>query len=207
MKRCPISQIMRKMPIKTTRTIYHMCMQAKSLQWCTHAKSLQWYMHAKSLQWCPALCDRVDCRPPDVSVPGILQARILEWVPMPSSRGSSQPRDQTQSLMSPAFVGRFCTTSAVHQFTNIINLTYHWEAPYDTELSLLDIYPKEIKICLRKHLYMNVYSSIIYNSQKLETTQVLISEWKNKFGTYIPRDTTQHRNNILYLYVLIHSTI
>lgn len=63
-----------------------------------------------------------------------------------------------------------------------------------TPNSLLDIYPKEMRICLRKHFHMNVYSSIIYNSQKLETTQVLISEWKNKFGIYIPWDTTQHRN-------------
>ena len=77
-------------------------------------------------------------------------------------------------------------------FINV--LTYHWEAPYDTEISLLDNYPKEIKICLHKYFYMNVYSSIIYNSQKLGTTQVLISEWKNKFGIYIPWDATQHRN-------------
>ena len=32
----------------------------------------------------------------DYTVHGILQARILEWVAMPSSKGSSQPRDQTQ---------------------------------------------------------------------------------------------------------------
>ena len=38
----------------------------------------------------------MDCGPPGSSVHGILQARILEWVAMPSSRGSSQPRDQTQ---------------------------------------------------------------------------------------------------------------
>ena len=37
----------------------------------------------------------VDCSPPGSSVHGILQARILEWVAIPSSRGSSQPRDQT----------------------------------------------------------------------------------------------------------------
>ena len=43
----------------------------------------------------PTLCDLVDCSPPGSSVHGILQARILEWVAMPSSRGSSQPRDQT----------------------------------------------------------------------------------------------------------------
>ena len=37
----------------------------------------------------------LDCSPPGYSVHGILQARILEWVAMPSSGGSSQPRDQT----------------------------------------------------------------------------------------------------------------
>ena len=42
----------------------------------------------------PALCNPMDCSPPRSSVHGILQARILEWVAMPSSRGSSQPRDQ-----------------------------------------------------------------------------------------------------------------
>ena len=42
------------------------------------------------------LCDPMDCSPPGSSVYGILQARILEWVAMPSFRGSSQPRDQTQ---------------------------------------------------------------------------------------------------------------
>ena len=47
------------------------------------------------LQLCLTLCDPMDCSPPGSSVHGILQARILEWVAMPSSRGSSQPRDQT----------------------------------------------------------------------------------------------------------------
>ena len=43
-------------------------------------------------QSCLTLCDCMDCNPPG-SVHGILQARILDWVAMPSSRGSSQPRD------------------------------------------------------------------------------------------------------------------
>ena len=50
---------------------------------------------AKSLQSCLTLCDPMDCIPPGSSVHEILQARTLEWVVMPSSRGSSQPRDQT----------------------------------------------------------------------------------------------------------------
>ena len=44
-------------------------------------------------QSCPTLCDPMDCSPPGSSVHGILQARILEWVAFPFSRGSSQPRD------------------------------------------------------------------------------------------------------------------
>ena len=40
-------------------------------------------------QLCLTLCDPVDCSPPGSSVHGILQARVLEWVAMPSSRGSS----------------------------------------------------------------------------------------------------------------------
>ena len=44
--------------------------------------------------FCPTLCDSVDCSLPGSSVRGILQARIQEWVAIPSSRGSSRPRDQ-----------------------------------------------------------------------------------------------------------------
>ena len=42
------------------------------------------------------LYDPIDYSPLGSSIHGILQARILEWVAMPSSRGSPQPRDQTQ---------------------------------------------------------------------------------------------------------------
>ena len=42
-------------------------------------------MHAKSLQSCLTLCDPVDSSPPGSSVHGIPQARIMEWVAMPSS--------------------------------------------------------------------------------------------------------------------------
>ena len=48
----------------------------------------------------PTLCNLMDCSPPGSSVHGILQARILEWVAIPFSRGSSQPSDRTQ--VSPA---------------------------------------------------------------------------------------------------------
>ena len=67
--------------------------------------------HAKSLQLCLTLCDPMDYSPPGSSVHGILQARILEREAIPFSRGSSRPRDQIQSLMSPALAGRFFSTT------------------------------------------------------------------------------------------------
>ena len=52
-------------------------------------------VHAKLLQSCPTLCNAMDYSLPGSSVHGILQARRLEWVALPSSGGSSQPRDRT----------------------------------------------------------------------------------------------------------------
>ena len=59
-----------------------------------HYKSItvHTYMNAQS---CPTLCNPMDCGPPGSSVHGILQARIMEWVAMPSSRGSSWHRNRT----------------------------------------------------------------------------------------------------------------
>ena len=46
-------------------------------------------------QSCPTLCGPMDCRPPGSSIHGILQAKVLKWVAISYSRGSSQSRDQT----------------------------------------------------------------------------------------------------------------
>ena len=54
-------------------------------------------VHAQLLHSCPTLCNSMNCSPPGSSVHGILQARILEWVVMPFSRGSSQPRFEPRS--------------------------------------------------------------------------------------------------------------
>ena len=58
----------------------------------------------KLVQSCPTLCNSMDCSLSGSSVHRIFQARILEWVAVPFSRGSSQPRDQTQvSCISGGF--------------------------------------------------------------------------------------------------------
>ena len=53
-------------------------------------------MQSEVAQLCPTLCDPMDCSPPVSSVHGIFQARVVEWVAISFSRGSSQPRDWTQ---------------------------------------------------------------------------------------------------------------
>ena len=55
---------------------------------------------SKSLQSSPTLWDTMDCSPLDSSVHGILQAKILEWVAIPSSRGSFQHRVLTKVNLS-----------------------------------------------------------------------------------------------------------
>ena len=60
-------------------------------------------------QSCLTLCNPMDCRPPSFSVHGILQARILEWVAMPSSKVSSQPRDQTHVSCVSCITSEFFT--------------------------------------------------------------------------------------------------
>ena len=53
------------------------------------------YMCVLVVQFCPALCNHTDCSPPGSSVHGIFQTRMLEWISIPFSKGSSQPRNQT----------------------------------------------------------------------------------------------------------------
>ena len=68
-------------------------------------------------QSCLTLCDPRDCNPPGSSVCGILQARILEWIAVPSSRGCAQPRDRTQVSR---FAGGFFTVWAATEALSIV---------------------------------------------------------------------------------------
>ena len=101
---------------------------------------------AKSLQSCPAVCDPMDCSPPSSSVHGILQARILEWVAMPSSRGSSQPRDQIFVSMCSELAGGFFNTSVT------------LEAPYSLHSVNYSASSVYVCVCVLGGIF-NVYSN------------------------------------------------
>ena len=68
------------------------------------------FLSSEVAQSCPTLCDPMDCSLPRSSVHGIFQARVLEWVAIAFSRGSSQPKDRTQVS---CIVGRRFTVWAI----------------------------------------------------------------------------------------------
>ena len=55
---------------------------------------------AKSLQSCPTLCDHIDGSPPGSTIPGILQARSLEWVLIRSRAGESEKLNYQEGWLS-----------------------------------------------------------------------------------------------------------
>ena len=90
----------------------------------------------QSLKSCPTLCNPMNCSPPGSSVHGILQARILEWVALPSSRASFRPRDWT----------RISYVSCIDR-----RVLYHW-ATWEAQSSRACV----LNVCVK--LIINVYS-------------------------------------------------
>jgi len=83
----------------------------------------------------------MDCNPPGSSVHGILQARIMEWVAMPSPRGSSQLRDQTH-VSYVSCIGRWVLYHSCHLFSSVQSLSHvpllatPWTAAHQASLSI-----------------------------------------------------------------------
>ena len=83
---------------------------------------------------CVWLCDPMDCSPPGFSVRGVLQARMVEWVAISSSRGSSDPGIEPESLASPPLTGGLFTTSTTWEpMTCWIDLNAQTEASHATQ--------------------------------------------------------------------------
>ena len=97
------------------------------------------YTQVLVTQLCLTLCDPVDCSPPGSSVHGILQARILEWVAIPFSRGSSWPRDWTRlshtagRFFRPEEFFRFfwATRGALYSMPSFISASLLFRLPLD----------------------------------------------------------------------------
>ena len=126
---------------------------------------------------------------PDASVHEILQARILEWITMPSSRGSSQPRDQTQVSH---IAGRFFTNWATRQASHLLNNGQRQRAgdhtPFPVPTPSVDSFPN-----LSTHNYLTHYSPLCWENFLLKdyVTCFLTAEeisktmvWTQKIGFF-----------------------
>ena len=106
-------------------------------------------VHAQSLSHVQLLGHLMDCSPPGSSVHGIFQARILEWVAISFSRGSSQPRDQTcVSQIGRPILYHWATReaqievhnlfSSVQSFSRVSLFVTPWTAARQTSLSIIN---------------------------------------------------------------------
>ena len=94
---------------------------------------------------CPTLCDPVDCRPPGSSIHGLLQARMLAWVAVSFSRGSSQPRDQIPVSCTS---GIFFTVWATFSNMSLVigRKGCHWEKSCGKDLGRAESWPYKSQI-------------------------------------------------------------
>ena len=100
-------------------------------------------VHAQSLQSCPTLWDPMDHSPPGSSVHGVFQARILEWVAIPTCRRSSPPRDRTHVSCISCTEGRFFTTELPGKLPNynrISTKTSHVSWPWSVRESNVSLW-------------------------------------------------------------------
>ena len=135
---------------------------------------------AQSLQSCPTLCDPMDCSPPGPSVHGTSQVRILEWVAISPSKGSSRPRDQ----ICISYIS--CTGRRVF---------YHW-----CHLGSPSLYQGESQK-VKRHLEVLVLSS------KRATMLSLSKDSLSSF--YVPSTILDVRDGMLLINVqgIFHQTI
>ena len=127
-------------------------------------------MHANSLESCLTLCNPVDCSMPGSSVHGILQARILKWVAVPSSKGSSWPRDWTR-FSNVSFIYDLCQDESENR--NLLwNIQKHFNLSFyfaSTSKQQLDLFWKDQEYVLRVSMFSDCITVEVF---------VLIIRWR-----------------------------
>ena len=115
-------------------------------------------------EWCPTLCDPVDCSPPGSSVPGISQARILQWVAISFSSRYSWPREQTCISCTGRWILSHWATKEAHDKW-IVCLKKRLQCPLDigdwdgeVEIYQNDLYMLLLAFyCLLLFIYVFIY--------------------------------------------------
>ena len=139
---------------------------------------------AKLLETCPTLCDPMDHSPLDSSVHGIFQAKLLEWFAMPSSRGSSRPKDQTH-VSHISCIGRKILNPVSHLgnplATTPLTIQGARGVQGDDRKSVLALCTK----CVSQHSFSNnkIKYMNFYRSQNFPVHSLIGSEFKVTFAS------------------------
>ena len=114
---------------------------------------------------CPTLCNPMDCSPPGSSVHGILQVRMLKWVAIYFSRGSSQPRDQTQVFWTAGRLFTFWATRESNPAT-----------------PLLRIYTKKAKALTQKGTFTPMFTAELFTIAMIlkQSNYSSMDKWRKK---------------------------
>ena len=134
-KRCSLAKLLRGLPPRPPAWLFPPFSSHGSpgfwwLLWTFNLYPFTFLKSESRSVLCLTLCNPMDCSLPGSSIHGILQARILEWVAIPSSRGSSQLRDWTQVSHT---AGRFFTvwvTREACSFLDPLQLSVSWLWPF-----------------------------------------------------------------------------
>ena len=120
-------------------------------------------------QSCLTLCNPMDCSPPGSSVHGISQARVLEWAAMPTSRGSSRPRDRTCVSCS----GRWILHSS-----RLWEL--HSQCAFCQDISPPDIHFLPLETCGIEYVFMSMWASLA--AQLVKNLPAMRETWVQGLG-------------------------
>ena len=140
-------------------------------------------------QLCPTLCNPLLFGPPGSSICGIFQARVLEWVAISCSRGSSWPRDQACVASITYIVGRFFTAEPLGKPIYMWNCLFFWEKCTNK---------------LKKGVFSLGYfqmdlSGYIFKEKKISKTiiKILKHKWicRRNVGTYFSRKAVKNLSN------------
>ena len=178
---------------------------------------------------CLTLCGPMDCSLPGSSVHGIFQARILEWVAIPSSRRSCQPRDWTQaSHTGGGFLTVWATREALKALVKAIKkkkktswVTWYFPSPGNLgcclrhETFIAKIGSNHSKLGKAGHFARyswSIISAVLANNVINLNTELaekqaffffVLGPWYNKFcqpsDTYLLRLSDSNTENIIYM--------
>ena len=130
-------------------------------------------------QSCPTLCNSLDYSPPGSSVHGILQARILEWVAIPFSRGSSRTQESVTSLLHCRWIllPIWSTREALRTKNKVRNKPFwHRMVPWWTQRKWLLWVGQKVHSVLskNKNTYFSFSPRTLLNS--------IFTNWRNSSG-------------------------